>query len=328
MRAATGALLLLTSVAGAIAGCGAGERLTAAPAEYASFRRTRLADSVEARLRAGHAYLKEYPRGHWAPEVQSWFTELEPRYYAAARNNIGALELYLETLPRGPHASGALTRLVELERIASNARWREQRDVSAARAIEAELRRAERGRRELVSSSLAWIERITRVQGLGLRLSDFDPSFLTELGIGPDGLACTEAACEKSIHFVYGVPEAGRVRERNADLSVRLELEAQVTRRAVVEGAEWFSRLAESATLSAVGSQSFQDRAEGIGHAVYLIGLVAEPRFPERRCRKPAVSPIVMLRECDGLRLVAHAGLAPGDLDRVWVELLGLPEQH
>ncbi len=59
-------------------GCGSLSSYTARPDDYAAYRATRVAPSVEGRIQAAATYLERFPKGEFEPEVRAYFERAEP----------------------------------------------------------------------------------------------------------------------------------------------------------------------------------------------------------------------------------------------------------
>lgn len=99
-----------------VMGCGVGRQLSASPSDASSYRETRIASSLDARMAASSEYLAAHPEGAFRDEVASFFERAEPLYFEARKSTIPGLRAYLDALPEGPHAAEARERLAILER--------------------------------------------------------------------------------------------------------------------------------------------------------------------------------------------------------------------
>lgn len=98
-------------------GCGAvGKPFVAAPSDFASYRATRVAKSLDEKMAAAARYLEEHPEGDFVSEVSNFFEAGEPLYFEARKGSEAGLSAYLEALPNGPHAAEARERIRVFER--------------------------------------------------------------------------------------------------------------------------------------------------------------------------------------------------------------------
>jgi Iap family predicted aminopeptidase len=102
-------------------------------------------------------------------------------------------------------------------------------------------------------------------------------------------------------------------------LDVVLELRQGNLARAVLTGPELFTRVGEAAQVQAIVPDDVMGRATAISEAMNLLEPLLDQRFPPERCAREAVSPVVVYRECDGLRVVVIASAAPKE-DRIVIE--------
>jgi hypothetical protein len=76
------------------------------------------------------------------------------------------------------------------------------------------------------------------------------------------------------------------------------------------------TRLAEAVEVNAV-SDSPQARAEALGHAVDVLDDALEDALPKAHCSVDVISPVLLARQCDGVRLEVAYGLEAGVPDRL-----------
>lgn len=116
MRKASAAVLAV-GVAISAMGCGAvGKPFVAGPSDFASYRATRVAKSLDEKMTAASRYLEEHPEGIFASEVANFFEAAEPLYFEVRKGTKAGLFAYLEALPDGPHAAEARERIRVFER--------------------------------------------------------------------------------------------------------------------------------------------------------------------------------------------------------------------
>jgi len=135
---------------------------------------------------------------------------------------------------------------------------------------------------------------------------------------------CRGQRCVKTLSLPYAIPDARELAPRQAIFDVVLELRQGNVARALLTGPELFSRVGEAAQLRAIAPDDVMGRATAIAEAMNLVGPLLDQRFPPERCAREAVSPVVVHRECDGVRIVITAAAAP-DEDRIVVEPTSAP---
>src|SRR5262249_48833330 len=139
----------------AAVGCATPVAFIASPDDYAAYRRTRVARSLEARLSAAQAYLTRYPSGAFAPRVRAWFDRAELVFFLSKRGSVARLEAYLRMRAGGPHRDEAEGRLLGLKAARSN----REAELGAASSVAAGLDRAAAERRAVRREVDAWIGR-------------------------------------------------------------------------------------------------------------------------------------------------------------------------
>jgi hypothetical protein len=142
--------LLLPLVLSLLVSCASSARMTGDFGDYASYRRTRLATTLEQRLGASERYLRDYPEGDYRDEVRAWFKPAEKHYFKLAWNNLPRLRAYLDAMPRGPHAEAVTDRITELESRRLFADQRERQLLDRASGFEARLANAADQRRDFL----------------------------------------------------------------------------------------------------------------------------------------------------------------------------------
>lgn len=310
IRLSCAALALLSA-----SGCVAGERMIAGRKDYAMYRDYRLAETTLLRLRYGNRYLKDVPGGRFRDEVAAWFVKSDAAYYREAHDRPSLLRAYLAALPDGPHAEKAIDRLIELEML------REYRDKAVRReeeklgAVTKELEAAARGRELLVKDVSEWLRALSSIQSFGSAPDALPPPVQERLRTATPPARCDAERCLNDVRVAYAVPANRRLVPREATFSVEIALERGVVRSAAVAGPALFSRLGEALALAPVEADDFSSRVDAIARSVALVGNVLEPRLPKATCEREAVAPLVLVRECGGVRVELFAGDEPGAND-------------
>jgi hypothetical protein len=208
----------------ASAGCAVSTQLASGHEDYRLYRETRLAGTLEERLAASHAYLKSMPRGRWKDEVKTWFGESEPAYYRAAQDSLPRLRAYLLAMPDGPHSKEVKRRIVELETQIGFLVRREERTLSSAREVQAELSSAAEQRKDLVQAMAEWVRLLSGIQSFGEPTSSLPHELIYRFRLEEPRGACKGDRCTKTLSFSYSIPEGGRLVERVALFDVIFEL--------------------------------------------------------------------------------------------------------
>jgi hypothetical protein len=296
--------------------------------DYDAYRRTRTAGTLEERLAQADAYLRAHRDGRFREEVSRWFVPAERDYFRRAHDHAPRLRAYLDALPRGPHAQQAAERLVELELAAKYARRRDERLTEEARALEEKLSDAARMRRDVVETLATFSRHLSAIRSFGRPTSELDHELLYDWRIAEPAARCVGDRCVKAIKAIalpYAIPDGGKLAPRKALVDVVIELERGGVKRAEIAGPELFSRLGEAIELRPVRPSDPQARAVAVGRALTVVEGAIEPHLPSARCRREAVSPVVLERACDGVLLRVIAAPSPESDDRV--EVLPEPAQ-
>ncbi|HEY3255537.1 MAG TPA: hypothetical protein VGJ91_16375 [Polyangiaceae bacterium] len=300
--------------------CASTARITGDFSEYRSYREFRVATTVEARLGAAQRYLHDYPKGDYRAEVQGWFVPAESRYFKLAWDTLPRLRAYLDAMPHGPHAEAAAERITELESRRLFADRREQRLLGHAREIESRLARAADQRRGFVHELSRLTELLGATRSFGEPTSELDPALLHRLRERPPPLHCESDQCQKVFSFSYAVPEDQVLTERAIDVSLQIRLDRGMVQELSLSGPELLTRVAEAISVRAVPPLNAQASAEALGQALEIVSGALDTPLPRARCEVEAVSPVVLERRCDGVRMLVVAGTEPGAPDRLIVQ--------
>jgi len=315
MRAALSVALLL-----GVLSCASTARITGNFDEYGSYRDFRTATTLEARLAAAARYLRDYPKGDYREEVRAWYGPAEERYFKLSWNTLPRLRAYLDALPRGPHAEAAAERITELESRRIYAERREQRLLSHAQDIESRLARAADQRRGFIREFSRLTELLGGTRTFGEPTSELDAALLHRFRERPPLLQCEADQCQKIFTFHYAVPEEQALTERTIDVTLHIRLERGLVQELSLSGPELLTRVAEAISVRAVPPLNPQASAEALGQALEIVSSALSSPLPKERCEVEAVSPVVLERRCDGVRMQIVAGTEPGAADRLIVQ--------
>lgn len=305
-----------------VSACAASHTLTADPGDYALYRRTRTAETAEARLTASAEYLEKMPEGRWRAEVKRWFERAEPRYFAWAERSTPRLERYLGVLPRGPHASAARERIAELDLGARIKRQRDESVLEEALAVEGKLADAAAMRRALVTAVTDWTRRLSTIESWGQPTSELDHELLFRYRMQEPAARCADERCSKLLELPFAIPDGGKLRARKALMEIELGLYRGTVVRARLAGPELWSRLSEASELRPVRPDDAQARAEAIARSVQIVEGALPASLGRVECRREPVSPVVLLAEC-GVRVTMRAGTTAELDDELVIEPIG-----
>ena len=283
--------------------------------EYVAYRKVRTSDRLDVRLVASHAYLRSYPRGRWAKEVEPWFDRAELRYWLRIKETPAGLETYLQNLPEGPHAAEASQALRDHRERLRIAR-KELLDLKAA-MTEERLAEIQHQRQATLESFTSWLGRFLSIRSWHERTSHLDHETIFAWRIDPPKGRCQGDLCTRIEQWPYELPGGGELAERRLVMEVVLVLDQGMLRETRLQGPALFSRIYEAATKKPVQHDDLNARIEAIAYAVDLVGGAAEARMPAQDCANQAVAPIVLSRACTGWTVQAIAGENAGDDDIV-----------
>ncbi|HEY0466904.1 MAG TPA: hypothetical protein VGC79_22020 [Polyangiaceae bacterium] len=315
MRAALSLELLL-----GVLSCASTARITGDFTEYRSYRQYRVSTTLEARLGAAERYLRTYPSGDYREQVRAWYVPTEKRYFKLSWDSLPRLRAYLDEMPHGPHSEAVAERITELESRRVFADRREQRMLSHAQDIETRLARAADQRRGFVHEFSRLTELLAATRSFNEPTSELAPELLVRLRERPPQLHCEGDQCQKVFSFNYAVPEDRALTERAIDVNLQIRLERGLVQELSLSGPELLTRLAEAISVRAVPPFNPQASAEALGQALEIVRAALDVALPKQRCEVEAVSPVLLERRCDGVRMRVVAGTETGAADRLIVQ--------
>jgi hypothetical protein len=304
------ALLALT------AGCAVGSQLVSAHGDYRLYRQTRVAPTLEERLAAGNRYLHVAPNGPYAEEVKVWFSSAERAYLLRAHDQLPMLTAYLEAVPDGPSVAAVRARIVELETAAGFAEGRRAARNQRVEALEVALERAAAQRKAFVAELTSLVGALASVRSYGQPLSALSPELLGRAGVAEPSAGCPLDVCEKTFAPRFAIPHMRtQLVPREAPYALELSTNGGLLAGARLHGRELFSRIGEALDLRPVSFADPQSRAEAIGRALSIVTNALGVALAAQGCERPAVSPIVLDRACDGLHVTVTAAIDAGNDD-------------
>jgi hypothetical protein len=308
----------LALVAVLAAGCAVGNQLVSSRDAYRLYRATRLAPTVEERLGAANRYLHVAPDGPYAPELRAWFPGAERAYVRGAHDHLPLLLAYAKSLPDGPSIQTVRDRIEELESAARFVKKRETARTERVESLEAQLARAAEQRRAFVAELAAWISELAKVRSYGQPLAALPADVLERFAVAEPAAGCPLDVCARSAAPRFAIPAQGtQLIPREAAYVVELSLPAGSLAALRLHGRELFSRVGEALDLRPVSFAEPLSRAEAIGRALSIVGNALGPELSADGCDRPAVSPVVLERACDGVHVVVTAAVDPGSDDEI-----------
>jgi hypothetical protein len=311
-----GPWLLALVVAVATSGCAVGNQLVSSHGDYRLYRQTRLAPTLEERLAAGNRYLHEAPQGPYAEELNVWFRTTERAYLARAHDQLPKLTTYLALLPDGPSVAEVKARIDELQTAAGFAEGRETARNQRVEALEAGLERAAAQRKAFIADLTTFVGLLAGVRSFNQPVSALPAELLARVGVADPAAGCPLDLCEKTLSPRFAIPHArSQLVPREASYSVEIAVSGGLVVAARLRGRELFSRIGEALDLRPVSFGDPQSRAEAIGRALSIVGNALGAALAAEGCERPAVSPIVLDRACDGLHVTVTAAIDAGNDD-------------
>jgi hypothetical protein len=198
-------------------------------------------------------------------------------------------------------------------------------EVRAAE-IDCEFARAAEQRQAVVDQWMMFVSYLSAIRSWGEPTSSLDHRFLHEWRVRPPRSRCVRQRCTKTVYLPYAIPEDRQLSERVAIFDVIIELDKGGVGRALVSGPELFSRVAEAIELKQVAPDDAHARLEAMTTALYVAQNALEAALPAAECDRPPVSPVLIRRECRGVRAEMIAGRDASEEDRIIVEPLSPPQ--
>jgi hypothetical protein len=299
-------------------GCAVGQQLVSPHDPYRLYRQTRLAPTLEERLAAGNRYLHVAPNGVYASEVRKWFQGTERAYLVRAHDQLPMLLAYAKGLPDGPSIQAVASRVEELEAAGRFVAGREAARSERVESLEAGLERAAGQRKAFVLDLAGWIEALVSVRSYRQPLAALPADVSARFAIGDAAAGCPLDVCAQSSSPRFAIPHASsQLLPREAPYTAELSLASGLLVGARLHGRELFSRIGEALDLTPVSFDDPQARAEAIGRALSVVGNALGATLAADGCERPAVSPVVLERECDGIHVTVTAAIDPGKDDEI-----------
>lgn len=300
------------------AGCAVGNQLVSSRDAYRLYRSTRLAPTLEERLGAANRYLHVAPDGPYAPELRAWFPPAEHAYVVRAHDDLPLLLAYAKSLPDGPSIQQVRDRVEELETAARFVKQRESARTERVESLEGRLAHAAEQRKAFIAEFAAWIGALARVRSYGQPLGALSAEMRERFAIAETAAGCPLDVCARSSAPRFAIPASGtQLIPREAAYVGELTLASGTLVGLRLHGRELFSRVGEALDLRPVSFADPLSRAEAIGRALSIVANALGPELSADGCDRPAVSPVVLERACDGVHVVVTAAVDPGQDDEI-----------
>jgi hypothetical protein len=311
---------LLAALALGITGCATG--FAASPRDWAAYRQTRVAPTLEQRLAAAQRYLKDHPDGAFRDEVRAHFDRTEALYYASKKDSRAGLEAYLAALPNGPHKEEAYDRIEQLYALT-----RKEADEASAEA-EARISGPAATARAKVREELgAWITRFLDPKLFLAPFAQASAGVIVPFSLSLPSPRCVRLDAPKgrgvrrcikllSLEYTIDVDRKPEPREAIVEVTV-LESAEGVPVEIGIGGPDLFLRIEETVRVKAVPPGEPAQRAAATARALKLIEGAFTSAVPGDDCQKPPIPPVALSLACGGVHLdVIPAGKA-GEDDRI-----------
>jgi hypothetical protein len=309
---------LVGSLLGSLLGCASTwQQLSANPDDFASYREYRGAEQLPSRFQAASSYLREFQQGHWRSEVHHWFEQASGSYLKRWWNDEQRLLAYQNWTGQSGFSARVEQRLQVLAAQGVAQRELERRLLSAARASENDFNRATRLRQQLLQSLRDWLSQLVTLRSFGKPTAELPHQFLHDLREVEPHAVCQAQHCAKLVLLPYGVAAEGKLSWRELLFQVDVALDRGLVVGASLEGVGLLDSIAEALQKRAVTRTDLQAKAEALGATLQLLSITIDAALPAERCEKPAVSPMVLLRECNGVRLEIHVAQSDDAPDRI-----------
>ena len=176
-------------------------------------------------------------------------------------------------------------------------------------------------RHALVEQLSDWTRRVASIRSFGKRTEELPAAFIFPWRLEKPEARCVDETCKKTLSLRYAIPDRKKLEPREAifDVLLRLDPSGRVTR-AVITGPDLFSRVGEAVQLASVPPDNARARAEAVARAVQVVSSAISGPMPASRCARSAVSPVVLSRRCDSVRLDMIAAVNPGEEDRIVIQ--------
>ena len=309
----------------ALALSGAGCSFFASPGDYAAYRATRVAPTLEKRLAAAQRYLQDRPQGAFRDEVRATFEHAEGVYYGSKRGSIAGLYAYLETLPAGPHHEEAARKLAEMT---AAERLRKAELDKVAASVVARIVGPAAGARVAVRRELeAWLVRLVAPEVFQKRTSEAKASVVIPWSLSLPAPRCERLdpprgavarRCKKLVELQYEVDGMLGPEPREATIEIAMiENAAGVPLRVTVGGPDLFLRVEETYRIKPIAPDDKAGRAAGAARVVDLMSKVWASEVSAEDCKQPVLPPTLLEVACEGMRAEVVQAEAPGEDDRI-----------
>jgi hypothetical protein len=309
-------------------GCAVSRAMLADSSDLQDYRAFRVAADQGVRLARAQTYLQRHPKGAWFQEVQQVFDEEEAEYFEATKGSRLVARDYLTNLPAGPHAEAAValltafdTNLEELEL---------QQVVRDARRSDAMLERASQDRKRVAETIMASLAAMLDLGSYGAPLAE-SKAGLRELLMGSTASTWGSVPKVREQDLFFTVPTTSGRTSRVLSLRTTAIVDGNLVVGLRLVGTDMFICWYESVRLALLDGSQTKDRIEAAVFAREILAGASESLMPAARCAPPQdQEDSLLIRSCDGLLLVATAGLGgrPDEIQVTWQRKPGSTEPN
>jgi hypothetical protein len=175
-------------------------------------------------------------------------------------------------------------------------------------------------RQELSAGYKLWLPHLASLRPLGRPTAELPHAFLHDFREIEPRAQCAGDRCTKPVLLPYGVSAERQLSWRELLFDVELSLDGGVVVAASISGVGLVASVAEALQKRAVDRSDLQAQAEALGATMQFSAMTLESFLPVAECERPAVSPLVLVRECGGARLEFRVAEALDEPDRITMQ--------
>lgn len=294
------------------AGCAPLRSLFTPADDYAAYRATRVAPTLDERIAAAARYLESFPDGDHAAEVRAYFEAAEPLFYASKKGSVAGLEAYMRALPRGTRSEDVI---VSLRALRADRDRREE--LTDALSMGARLTALSAQRLRVRTELEAWIRRFLDLSVWARPLSEAPADVIIPWALALPAPVCEAPEeptagyarrCWKLLELPYTVTTDAGPEEREATIEIAvLEDAAGRPLRVTIGGPDLFVRLEETSSARAIDLEDAARRTTAASKSAELIERAVQKLLePGPDCRRPPTSTILVHFACKGMRVSAR----------------------
>ncbi len=308
--------------------CASARAVATSSDEWIAYRKTRVSQTLEARIIASARYLARYPKGAFAPQLRQYYSVAELLYFEDLRQQPDGLYTYLVALPRGPHADEARQLLFRINEKSRGPTGFDAGVMAVSARIGEVAARRTAVREEILEMLRLWLDPEAFKRPLAKApaklivpwsLSLPQPRCIHQDENAKNGVVRT---CVKLLEEAYEAKSGEALEAREATVEVTVAQDASGRPRWMsLGGPDLFLRIEETFGGRTIAADDTSGRATAVSHVTEVV----RQEFIERisddvSCRKRPRSAAVLDLQCQGMRVRVEAGLDGASDDRIVVE--------